>query len=135
MYKNILIPIVPDREPAADRALAIARRLLAEGGQITLLSVVEEVPAHVAEYVVIQPTDKVLKNIKERLEEGFRAEPDVKTHVISGHAAASISEYAEEQGVDLIVIASRRPSVPEILLGSTASRVVRHAPCAVHVMR
>jgi len=37
--------------------------------------------------------------------------------------------------VDLIVIASHRPGLKDYFLGSTAGRVVRHSPCAVHVIR
>jgi universal stress protein F len=33
------------------------------------------------------------------------------------------------------VIASHRPGIQDYFLGSTASRVVRHANCTVHVMR
>jgi nucleotide-binding universal stress UspA family protein len=135
MYKNILIPIALDQERDTTDALAVARQLLAEGGRITLLSVVEEVPAYVAEYVVIKPADKVLRDAKARLEEDAKDEPDVKTDVVSGHAAVSITKFAEEHGVDLIVVASHRPGVQEYFLGSTAARVVRHAPCAVHVVR
>jgi nucleotide-binding universal stress UspA family protein len=135
MYKNILIPIALDQERDTTDALAVARQLLAEGGRITLLSVVEEVPAYVAEYVVIKPADKVLRDAKARLEEDAKDEPDVKTDVVSGHAAVSTTKFAEDHGVDLIVVASHRPGVQEYFLGSTAARVVRHAPCAVHVVR
>jgi nucleotide-binding universal stress UspA family protein len=33
------------------------------------------------------------------------------------------------------VIASHRPGMADLLIGSTAAQVVRHAPCAVHVLR
>ncbi|WP_371932559.1 universal stress protein [Pararhizobium sp. IMCC21322] len=44
-------------------------------------------------------------------------------------------EYAESNGVDCIIIASHRPGLQDYFLGSTAARVVRHAHCAVHVIR
>jgi nucleotide-binding universal stress UspA family protein len=135
MYKKILIPIAPDHERDTTEALAVARQLLAEGGQITLLSVVEELPAYVAEYVVIKPADKIIKDARARLEEDVKDEPDVTTDVVTGHAAVSITKFAEEHGMDLIVVTSHRPGAQEYFLGSTAARVVRHAPCAVHVVR
>jgi nucleotide-binding universal stress UspA family protein len=135
MYKNVLIPVALDHECDTRKALAIARQLLTEGGQITLLSVIEEVPAYVAEYVVVKPADKITEDARARLEAGAKGTPDVRVHVISGHAAASITKFAEEQGVDLIVIASHRPGAQDYFLGSTAARVVRRAPCAVHVVR
>jgi nucleotide-binding universal stress UspA family protein len=44
-------------------------------------------------------------------------------------------KYASENGYDCIVIASHVPGFENIFLGSTADRVVRHAKCAVHVIR
>jgi nucleotide-binding universal stress UspA family protein len=60
---------------------------------------------------------------------------DVRTVAISGHSARSILDYAEAHDVDCIVIASHRPGLQDFFLGSTAARVVRHAACAVHVVR
>ena len=135
MYKNILIPVALDHELEIKKTLAIARELLTQGGQITLLSVIEEVPAYVAEYVVVKPVDKITQDARKRLEKDVKGESDVKCQVVSGHAAVSITKFAEEQGVDLIVIASHRPDVEDYFLGSTAARVVRRAPCSVHVVR
>ena len=55
--------------------------------------------------------------------------------MIEGHSGRSILDWAEENGPDLIIIASHRPGMQDLLLGSTASQVVRHARCAVHVVR
>ena len=40
-----------------------------------------------------------------------------------------------ETNADLIVINSHKPGVEDYFLGSTASRVVRRAPCSVLVLR
>ncbi len=135
MYKNILIPVALDHECNTGKALDVARQMLSEGGQITLLSVIEEVPAYVAEYVVIKPADKIMENVRNKLEACVKNEPGVKTDVIAGHAAVAITKFAEEHDIDLIVVDSHRPGVQDYFLGSTASRVVRRAPCAVHVLR
>lgn len=55
--------------------------------------------------------------------------------VVEGHSGRTILDYAEETGSDLIVIASHRPGMGDMLMGSTATQVVRHAKCAVHVLR
>ena len=60
---------------------------------------------------------------------------DVTPVVVDGHSARTILDYAEEHGVDCIVMASHRPDITDYFLGSTAARVVRHAACAVHVLR
>ena len=52
-----------------------------------------------------------------------------------GNPANEILALAEESGADCIVIASHRPGFGDYLIGSTAARVVRHAPCSVMVLR
>ncbi|WP_245271088.1 universal stress protein [Hoeflea phototrophica] len=51
------------------------------------------------------------------------------------HPGSTIVEYAAAHEIDCIIIASHRPGLQDCFLGSTASRVVRHAKCAVHVIR
>ncbi len=61
--------------------------------------------------------------------------PSISAHVVTGHAGNTIVDYAAEHEVDCIVIASHKPGLQDYFLGSTAARVVRHSPCAVHVIR
>ena len=56
-------------------------------------------------------------------------------YVIVGHSANGILDYAEKNEIDCIIVASHRPGYQDYFLGSTAARVVRHATCAVHVLR
>jgi universal stress protein F len=135
MYKNILVPMAIDHGQNIPQALAVARALRAEGGKMTLLNVVEQLPAYVAHYL---PDGQMASNIKDA-ETSLRAEvggeKDIGIAVVSGHAGMTITEYAAEMENDLIVIASHRPGLQDYFLGSTAARVVRHASCAVHVVR
>ncbi len=60
------------------------------------------------------------------------------SHAEAGQAMINVAKMlaaAEERNADLIVIASHRPGLQQFLLGSTASRVVRHATCTVLVKR
>ena len=58
------------------------------------------------------------------------------SHVQFGPAPRKTWELARKLDADLIVIASRGWCVlPRVLLGSTAERIVRHAPCPVLVVR
>jgi nucleotide-binding universal stress UspA family protein len=57
-------------------------------------------------------------------------------HVRGGRAYEEISELAREIDADLIVLSTRGYSgLKHLLLGSTAERVVRSAPCPVLVVR
>jgi nucleotide-binding universal stress UspA family protein len=51
-------------------------------------------------------------------------------------AADEIIRYAQEKGVDLIVIGTKgRSGMSKALLGSVASKVVTYSPCSVLVVR
>jgi nucleotide-binding universal stress UspA family protein len=57
-------------------------------------------------------------------------------HVQFGRAPRKACALARKLGADLIVVASRgRTGLPRLLLGSTAERIVRQAPCPVLVAR
>ena len=60
----------------------------------------------------------------------------VSTETVRGTPARRIVEFAEEEGVDQIVIGSHgRSGVSRVLLGSVAEQVVRRSPVPVTVVR
>lgn len=135
MYKNILVPVSFDQNYAHLDPVPVARTLAGEGAKITLLHVLEEIPAYAMTYMPDGFRDESRDATKAALDEKATAIPGALSVVIDGHAGRTILDYAEEHGVDLIVMASHHPGLGDYLLGSTAARVVRHAQCAVHVMR
>ncbi|RMD88474.1 MAG: universal stress protein [Alphaproteobacteria bacterium] len=135
MYRNILIPVALDHEHDIAQPLGVADRLLAEGGKITALHVVESVPAYAAQYLPEGHMERRLEEAKAALAEQLGARKDVAAEVTMGHAGRTIVDWADEHDVDLIVIASHRPGLQDYFLGSTAARVVRHTKSAVHVLR
>ena len=59
-----------------------------------------------------------------------------RTAVRTGKPFYEINQYALDERIDLIVIATHGHSgVEHILFGSTAEKVVRKAPCPVLVVR
>jgi nucleotide-binding universal stress UspA family protein len=134
MYRNILVPVALDHERDVSTALAVARALVAEGGTVTALTVVEAVPS----YILAEFPENLVERNRDAAAEALKAEvggADVRTVAVTGHSARSILDYAEAHEVDCIVIASHRPGLQDFFLGSTAARVVRHATCSVHVVR
>ena len=64
------------------------------------------------------------------------ARVSARSSVRTGKAAYEIEQYAREESIDLIIIATHGHSGMEhVLFGSTAEKVVRHAPCPVLVVR
>ncbi len=59
----------------------------------------------------------------------------IRPIVREGDPAGNIVEFAEKEGVDLIVIATKgRTGFTRFVFGSVAEKVVRHAPCPVLVI-
>jgi len=153
MYKTIMVPVSFDNDRDAAGALEVARllagddgkiligaievaRLLAgDDGKILIIHVIEQIPAYVVSYVPAQYMDESRNAIRTELEEMAANIPNAEGVLVEGHSGRTIVDYAEKRGVDCIVIASHRPGMQDIFLGSTAQTVVRHAPCAVHVLR
>ena len=135
MYKNILVPIAADHDPSTAGVLNVARALASDGAKITALTVVETMPGYVAAHLPEDQMAHTKREIEAGLKEDLAGAQDVTVKVVEGHAARSILDYAESEGVDCIVMASHRPDISDYFLGSTASRGVRRAQCAVHVLR
>ncbi|PTW44121.1 MULTISPECIES: universal stress protein [Rhodovulum] len=135
MYANILVPVAVDHAPDLADVLEIARRLRAADGTITVLTVAEAIPPYMAQYLPEGQEAETRATIRAELTGALAGVGDVEIRVVTGHAGMTIVDYAERHGVDCIVMHSHRPELKDYFLGSTAARVVRHAPCAVHVVR
>jgi len=101
-----------------------------------LLTVVVDIPAFVAAQVPDDIIKTAMSTARETLEgligaAGLKADAEVR----SGKPGSTILTSADECGADLIIIGSHKPGLEDYFLGSTASRVVRHAQCSVLVMR
>ncbi|MDX1781305.1 MAG: universal stress protein [Thalassovita sp.] len=135
MYENILVPVSFEENRDSIGALEIAEAIRTENGKITLLHVMEEVPGYALTYIPPNFHDSAQESIAEELAKIAGDIKNAEIRVIDGHSGRTIVEYAAENDVDCIVIASHRPGMQNLLLGSTATQVVRHAKCAVHVLR
>lgn len=61
---------------------------------------------------------------------------EVTTHVLAGHPVDALIRFAQQQGVDLIVVGARGLTpIQRLLLGSVSAALARYAPCSVLVYR
>jgi universal stress protein F len=136
MYSHILVAVDPGHGEVGERLVAVARHLAGPETRITLLSVLEPVPRFVATYVPQETVDRVHAETRQTLGDLARS-AGVEGEIVlgQGNAANSIIAEVERLGCDAIVIGSHRPDYRDYLIGSTAARVVRHAPCTVVVER
>lgn len=135
MYHNILVPISFDSERDVSGPLKLAQLLAAPEASITLLHVVEHIPGYAASYMPEDYLKETRQAIRVQLSDMAATLPNANAVVVEGHSSRSILDWAKTNKPDLIIIASHRPGMQDLLLGSTASQVVRHARCAVHVVR
>lgn len=138
--KRILVPV--DFSECANKALHYAVSFAKQfNAEILLLHVVQP-PVYVegAAVALAGVTEESLrKAATKQLEErrGDLAElRDLKTSVRTGSPFHEIVREAEETNTDLIVMGTQgRSGLARMFIGSTAERVVRHAPCPVMVVR
>ncbi|WP_420412161.1 universal stress protein [Roseibium sp.] len=135
MYSHILIPVALDHETLIAQKMEVARHLLSDDGKITLLTVLENIPGFVSEFVDLDIDNHLTQKVEAKLGQAAGDDDQIGCKVVTGKPGVQIALYAEDNGVDLIVVGSHHPSAQDYFLGSTASRVVRRAGCSVFVVR
>ena len=135
MYHNILVPISFDAERDVSAPMKLAGLLATPEAKITLLHVVEHIPGYAISYMPKDYLAEAREAIQGELDGMAETLPNATGVVVEGHSGRTILDWADVNKPDLIIIASHRPGMQDLLLGSTASQVVRHAGCAVHVVR
>jgi nucleotide-binding universal stress UspA family protein len=129
---------------AADYAIEMAKK---DGAQVIALTV-NRIP--LSSYGLATPQDEVkqskenedMQEFKEWLDKisqnAKQNSVQLKKEIINSQMSveAAIVEYAESEGVDLIVIGTRGNSgIKNMLLGSIASGIVKYATCPVMVVK
>ncbi len=135
MYKNVLIPVLLDDSQDYAATFDVARAIGNADAQFTLLHVMEAVPAFVRAEIPTDIIDDTRVHLSKKLEQVAKKLRNAIPLLVTGHAGRTIVDHAQEHGTDCIIVASHKPGLEDYFLGSTAARVVRHAPCAVHVIR
>jgi len=134
MHSHILIPVAIDHEGRVSQKIAVARQMLAPGGRITLLTVLEQIGGFVSEFVTVKSENHLSDKIRERLQSAADGD-DIAVEVTTGKPGVEIARFARSRACDLIVVGSHAPGQSEYRLGSTAASVVRSAACSVYVLR
>ena len=139
-FKNIVVPV--DFSEDSPVVYETALSVLGDGGRLTLLHVVEFMPAVMEGTLGIYPHRKDIEKIKElsleRLGEiaGDHPELDIQAMVREGKPATAILEVIGELRPDLVVMGTHgRSKLDHLLIGSVTERVIRKAPCAVLTVR
>ncbi len=142
MYQTIIMPVDVFEMELSDKAVRHAEFLAQSEGVIHLLHVL---PASASLSLHRFAAD--IRRFEEHLQQEAQTRLNtmithfnidasrIKTHVRFGNVRDMVNELAEEIGADMVVIASRNPSISTHLLGSNAANIVRHAHIPVLVVR
>lgn len=138
MYQSIVVAAALFSEGATSRPLIEkAARLLNPGGIITIVHVMDEIPAYMLAVMTREQLMNQRAAVREQLDSlaasarGKQVEIDLR----AGKASTQILECASHCKADLIMLASHKPGLGDYFIGSTAARVVRYAPVSVLVSR
>jgi universal stress protein A len=140
---KVLVPI--DFSDYSKSALKYAVSFVKHfGARLILVYVVEPViypPDFSMGQIAIPSMDlemdkRAMEELDKLAEQEIPSEIKVKSIVKTGKPFIEIIETADEQDVDLIIIATHgHTGMEHILFGSTAEKVVRKAPCPVLTLR
>ena len=136
MFKKVVW--ATDGSESADKALALARSLAAEGGGSMVVVHCEEItipgkgggrlPLHANEDEL---KTKIEKQVTELSDGGVPATLKAYSSAV-GNAAHVIADAAKDEQADLIVVGTRGQTVlGGLLLGSVTQRLLHVAPCPV----
>ncbi len=138
MIKKILLAY--DGSEPSDKAFDFSVDLAARYQAALYVLTVAQVPEF-GEDVETEAVIEHSRNYHQGLLDGLKQRTDrlgIEAHlgIAIGHPAQQILDYAEQQGVDLIVLGHRgRGAFDRWRLGSVTHRVISYAECAVMVVR
>jgi nucleotide-binding universal stress UspA family protein len=138
-FQKILVPVdfAPHSQEAVQQAVDIAQHY---GASITLVYVYEPADYALPEGYVLYTPEQIglmTTEFEARLRAARRdvealGISRVETRLLNGAAASEIVAFAEDEGIDLIVMGTHgRTGLKHMLMGSVAERVLRTAPCPV----
>lgn len=141
MYRTILFPVDLTARESLALSLPVVRHYLEWcSPDLHVISVVPDLRMNLVSQIFSEDAEtRILRQTESALAdfvaEEFADYKRVTPHVCMGAAYQAIIDYADEITADLIIITSGRPELSDYLLGTNASRVVRHSRCSVLVVR
>ncbi|MDT0636190.1 universal stress protein [Spectribacter hydrogenoxidans] len=140
MSGKILVPIDLNHEAVIQGVLQQAKEIAGvRDATIDLLTVVPDLDMGVMPYISRDQVESLTNTAQKRLEDVAREQLgnafEWKADAVMGRIARTIIDIAEKRDADLIIMASHNPAFSDLLFGSVASQVVRHAKRSVLIVR
>lgn len=140
MFKRIIVGL--DGSAGSKKALGAALTLaIGQDAALIAVSIEERLPRYAGtidevEEAKQQANDYFGQVQREAYDRAKQAGVELRAVTLSGHAAQRLVEYVAAEHADLLVIGhSGHTAIWGQFLGTTADKIVRHAPCSVLVVR
>ncbi len=139
MLKHILLPV--DLTDKHQKAVVAAADLAAQfGAEVTLLHVVELIPgiAQEEEKEFYKRLERIARKHLERFSAGLtERQLTCRGEVLFGNRTAEVVRYAQERGVDLIIVTAPQvtPANPAAGWGSLSYKIGALAACPVLLVK
>jgi len=147
MLKSILVPL--DGSPLAETALPYALQIVEDGGEITLLRVIDETPAIIEDSPLFlntsdniieqQQKEDLLKHAKDYLARVVTHldQTNLKIEMVALHGkpADEIIDIAKNSRIDVIVMSTHgRTGLSRWVIGSVTQKVITATKCPVFIV-
>ena len=141
MYNKILLPVDMEHTAESAGALQIAidesRR---SNASLTVMTVAPGfgmpiVASYFDENAVSEALKEIARHLKTYIADNLPEDIETCAVVVEGNPAELILKQAQEDDIDLIVMASHNNQIENLLLGSCAAKVVRHSHCTVTIVK
>ncbi len=143
MFSKILVPVDFSEytDEIMEYALEVAKRF---GSSLHLIHVIPTMDYFTPyeSFIALENVEAAQKAIEAEVKKQLEATAGSITGIAvtkamrTGAAFVEITEYAESEGIDLIVMGTHgKGGIEHLLLGSVAGRVIRRAPCPVLTIR
>jgi len=138
VYEKILVPL--DGSELAEVALPYVETLAGKlGSEITLLHVCDSNHNqydHMHNLYMEKVADTVRQGAEKRMDKSEKKPLDVKPVILNGHAAEQIVDYADKNGIGMILLTTHgRSGIKGWLLGSVATKVLKATRRPVAIIR
>ncbi|MFA9420506.1 MAG: universal stress protein [Gammaproteobacteria bacterium] len=141
MPDNILFPVDLEHTAESEKALKIAiEEARRSNAKLTIMTVAPGfgmpiVASYFEKGAVKNALKEIARQLKQYVDDNIPDDVETRAIVVEGNPAELILKQAQNDNIDLIVIASHNSQIENLLLGSCAAKVVRHAHCTVTVVK
>ncbi len=141
MFRNIIIPIDLADKTSITTILPIALSYVTNfDAKLHFVHIISDfgmkmIEDYLPKHWITDQKDKYKEQLEELISQYVPNEIVVEKYIGRGSIYDEVIQYANRANADLIIVSAVRPQLRDYMLGSNASKIVRHAEMSVLVVR